>query len=229
MSEKEITMPATALSESELREMAAQFRKPNGDGGIAIGLLMNESNAGMIRNTLLATQPANNQWVLEIGPGNGRHLAEFHKMAEEMNYHALEISPLMLNEATAWCDEKGIGNRCWFHEYDGTNIPFEENSFDRIFTVNTLYFWEQPVLFIKELARVLKPGGRCCITYTDDTTIEKMPFTQYGFTKYSDAELEALVSQSQLQLINIDPHTETIIGKMGQQIQRGYRVAICTK
>jgi ubiquinone/menaquinone biosynthesis C-methylase UbiE len=48
-----------------------------------------------------------------------------------------------------------------------TALPFEDQFFDKIMTIHTLYFWpepHEPSQALSELCRVLKPGGRLVIT-----------------------------------------------------------------
>jgi SAM-dependent methyltransferase len=39
-------------------------------------------------------------------------------------------------------------------------LPFDDKSFDKVFTVHTVYFWKTPLDHLAEARRVLKPGGR---------------------------------------------------------------------
>src|SRR5258708_10309805 len=48
-----------------------------------------------------------------------------------------------------------------------TALPFEDQHFDKIMTIHTLYFWpepHEPSQALSELCRVLKPGGRLVFT-----------------------------------------------------------------
>ena len=42
---------------------------------------------------------------------------------------------------------------------DFGNLPFADNTFDKITTVESFYFWPNPPENLKEVRRVLKPGG----------------------------------------------------------------------
>ena len=48
-----------------------------------------------------------------------------------------------------------------------TDLPYVASHFDKAFSINCIYFWENPVQGLKELNRVLKPGGVLAITVRD--------------------------------------------------------------
>jgi SAM-dependent methyltransferase len=59
--------------------------------------------------------------------------------------------------------------------YEGKKLPFEDETFDKIFTVNTVYFWENPVEFLNEIYRVLKDDGTFVLTFGQRDFMEKLP------------------------------------------------------
>jgi ubiquinone/menaquinone biosynthesis C-methylase UbiE len=45
-----------------------------------------------------------------------------------------------------------------------STLPFEDNRFDKAFSIHSIYFWEQPKNVLKEINRVLKPTGKIVLT-----------------------------------------------------------------
>ena len=45
-------------------------------------------------------------------------------------------------------------------------IPYEDNTFDLVTAVETLYFWPTPEADLPEIKRVMKPGGQLLIACT---------------------------------------------------------------
>mmetsp|Transcript_18231 Transcript_18231/g.60974 ORF Transcript_18231/g.60974 Transcript_18231/m.60974 type:complete len:197 (+) Transcript_18231:1-591(+) len=43
---------------------------------------------------------------------------------------------------------------------DAQDLPFEDDSFDRVVSSGAIYYWPDPVAAMREARRVLKPGGR---------------------------------------------------------------------
>lgn len=54
-----------------------------------------------------------------------------------------------------------------YHEADGTRLPFPEDSLDAVFANMYLHHATDPLAAIREMVRVLRPGGRLVITDMD--------------------------------------------------------------
>lgn len=94
------------------------------------------------------------QTVLEIGCGSGGHGAAI--CAAGHQYVGLDISPRLLVQARQrhleLADALLVAG-------DATNIPFADGCFDGVFCVASLHHLPVPELGIREMLRVLRPGG----------------------------------------------------------------------
>jgi ubiquinone/menaquinone biosynthesis C-methylase UbiE len=82
-----------------------------------------------------------------------------------------------------------------FHLAHAENLPFENGSFNKIFTVNTIYFWDDPALVLSEIKRVLKPGGQFFVSIRPKSVMQHYPFSMYGFNLFSKDDLIDLLSE----------------------------------
>jgi len=95
--------------------------------------------------------------LLDVGGGTGR-VAQY-LLARVARVCVLDPSPGMVREG----QRKGICIAQGEAEY----IPFESGSFDRIIVVDTFHHVRDQPLVVRELLRVLAPGGRLVIEEPD--------------------------------------------------------------
>jgi ubiquinone/menaquinone biosynthesis C-methylase UbiE len=204
--------------------IASNLRNPEGEYGLEIADMMNETNAGMIHNTLNQLALNEHHTVLELGPGNGRHCLDLLRNFPSFSYKGLDISETMIAKAQSLNAAFVESGNAEFIQYDGTHFPFKDQLFDHIFTVNTIYFWEHPSPLAQEIYRVCKPNATLAICYADAEFMKTLPFTQKGFTYYQCSEVEELLSTAGFRKITHEKHNEEVIAKDGTPTQRTYYI-----
>jgi len=212
-----------------LAQLASQLSCPKDTFGIEVANNMHESNIRMTRSAITALQITDGDLILEIGHGNCKHLPEILEKAQHTSYYGLEISELMQKHAAEINNLATQANRASFHLYNGQQIPFPANTFSKILTVNTIYFWETPTQFIKEIYRVMKPEGLLAISFADKNFMESLPFTAYGFDLYSKERIYALAEIAGFKINEISSTTEKIKSKTGDEVERLFYVALLQK
>jgi ubiquinone/menaquinone biosynthesis C-methylase UbiE len=103
-----------------------------------------------------------NDRVLDIGCGNGRLLDLFVGM--RVDYVGIDNSAGQIEEAV-----KRYPDRI-FLKADALDLPFPDNSFDKVFAIAVLHEIPSPEFrerFLQEANRVLKPGGLYFLTVWD--------------------------------------------------------------
>ena len=152
-------------TEEELKQVARQLSQPKGDAGIKTAERMALSNENMIARTVESLRLEAGEKVLEIGPGNGSHVAWLMDKATGLSYTGADISMTMIEEANRINDAMVSSGSVSFELSDGEHLDFPADAFQKIFTVNTLYFWKDPRAYATEIYKVLKPGGRFCTAF----------------------------------------------------------------
>ncbi|WP_293786645.1 class I SAM-dependent methyltransferase [uncultured Pedobacter sp.] len=215
-------------SEEELKNITSQLGCPEGEHGIKTGEMMHASNIGMTTSAIDALDLQNNQTVLEIGHGNGGHIAQLLSQAENLNYFGADISATIIAEAEKINQDLIPEGKVHFKLTDGITLPFDENRFDKIFTVNTIYFWKNPGEYLAEIKRTLKLNGNLVICFADKTFMQNLPFTNYGFKLYDGEEVKELLKNSGFTVENIRSKTEQIKSKTGEQVERKFHVVVAS-
>lgn len=217
----------------DFKKIAAQLRHPSGEDGLETASRMEENKAGMIRSCIdkLSLQPGDQ--VLEIGFGGGGHLPYLLQKAEGIAYNGVDISQTMTDQATKVNEDIVKAGQAMFQtvlpENGHVTFPFGDNVFDRIFTVNTIYFWDNAPAQAKEILRVLKPGGLFVAAFGTEAFMRELPFTQYGFHLYTAERAAQLLQGAGFTLHEATEETEIVISNAGPLMERTFILLSATK
>lgn len=86
--------------------------------------------------------------------------------------------------------------------WDGRTMPFEDDSFDCAMATEVLEHCPEPEITMKEVSRVLKPGGTFFFTVPFIWPLHDCPFDEYRYTPWS---LQRHLSNSGFSEINVWP------------------------
>ena len=130
---------------------------PAGDAGRDMILRMNREH-GPLR-TWGFSHIAVGCSVLDVGCGGGAALNELAERFPEAKLTGCDVSPLAIETATALNEMHVKSGRMTFYLCGVPNLPFADGAFDTVFSVESLYFWPDALAGLKEIRRVLVPGG----------------------------------------------------------------------
>ena len=139
-------------------------------------MMRNLRDRGWIETDLVLKTGINHGLSLEIGSGPGYLGLEWLKKTEGTTLRVLEISAKMIKMAEKNAIEYGLQNRVKYVEGDAQKMPFEDNTFDGVFTNGSLHEWSQPSRIFNEVYRCLIPGGKYLIS---DMRRDMNPFVKW--------------------------------------------------
>lgn len=174
--------------------IGSQFSHPRGIGGQLSTFLMNRINTTQYKSIENELNTKNPKKVLDIGFGNGHQL---HTLTSQSSadFWGIDISSDMLCTASQTNKAFIEGGRMTLSLGTVQRLPFSDSSFDFIYTVNTVYFWDDLLKALLEIYRTLSPGGTFVNAFYSDKWLNKTIYTKYGFQKYTPA---ALVTAAQI-------------------------------
>lgn len=213
----------------DMKELADQLRLPHGENSKEVIEMMAHSNRSLYKFAFKNLDLSQGNEILEIGPADGHFLKELFDLETDLLYKGLDLSEEMIRQANLLNSDLVKEKKAEFIFGDVSELPFEKDSFDRIFTINTLYFWPDPVKGINELSRVIRPNGKILIVIRSKETMEKMPFTQFGFRLYSEKELTDLLSVSGKNKFKIETSVETVMLPNGSSAEMSAFCAVIEK
>ncbi len=139
---------------------AGNPRKPEGEAGSAMLKRMNESHYEMTGWGLdfLSFDAADH--VLDIGCGGGMTLKRIAEMVPDGTLYGIDYSEVSVEESKKLNQKTVEEGRMRILQGTVEALPYADESFDKIVTVESFYFWPDPPEDLKEAYRVLKQGGR---------------------------------------------------------------------
>ena len=190
------------------RTLAKQLRKPSGRIAKKVGKKMNESNESLYDFALEAFELSDGDHILEIGFGNGKFFNKIFSKKNDLKIYGLDYSADMINQARANNQGNINDGKLTLRYGSSDKIPFPEKSFDKVFCINVVYFWEEPGKHLQEILRVLKPGGKFYSILRAKESMLQMPFTKYGFVIYSQDEWESVLKNNHFTIDSVKKITE---------------------
>jgi len=104
--------------------------------------------------------------VLDLGTGSGYILRALRETAGIDRGYGLDGSPEMLRNARSYTDDPSVG----FVRGDFDELPFGTDQIDHVFSMEAFYYAADPHHTLKEVRRILKPGGTffCGVNYYEE-------------------------------------------------------------
>jgi SAM-dependent methyltransferase len=122
---------------------------------------MNSSHAALTDWALAHIQVGSDGAVLDVGCGGGRtieKLASLASLVYGIDYAAGSVA------ASRGHNKRLIDEgRVFVEQASVSNLPFADNLFELVTAVETQYYWPDLVSDMREIVRVLKPGGHLMV------------------------------------------------------------------
>ena len=142
------------------------FGRPKGILGRLGGIIMARTNrkfASWVIN-LLDIQP--NDRVLEVGFGPGVGIQLLARSASAGYVAGIDPSEEMVGQATARNVKAIESGQVDLRHGSVEGLPFEDNTFDKALAINSMQVWPDAMAGLREIRRVMKPGGRIALGFT---------------------------------------------------------------
>jgi len=185
--------------------LAAQLRKPQGwFGSLVMSRILDRVNGKIVDTTLALLDVKPEHDVLEIGFGGGSALRWLATRASTGVITGVDISPEMVQRAEQQFHAEIQSGRVRVQLGDIAHLSFADAAFDRVFTINTIYFWPDTRKGLAEIYRVLKPNGIAAVSIRTRDKMEKRGVTKHNFTLFSADEVADFMRSTGFRNVSVD-------------------------
>jgi ubiquinone/menaquinone biosynthesis C-methylase UbiE len=98
--------------------------------------------------------------LLDVGFGYGDQDIDWMKQFAPREIVGINITKSQIEHATARVAEHGLSERIKYQLAPATELPFDDNSFDKVVALESAFHFQTRSDFFREAFRVLRPGGR---------------------------------------------------------------------
>ncbi len=141
--------------------LGRQVKKPTRFVGRLFARLMNLSHAPLTDWALTHLEIGKDGVALDIGCGGGRTIEKLAAKAAAV--YGIDYAPGSVAESRARNRRPIAEGRVFVERASVSHLPFADSFFDLATAIETQYYWPDVEADMREILRVLKPGGRLMV------------------------------------------------------------------
>ncbi|MGH8608543.1 MAG: class I SAM-dependent methyltransferase [Gammaproteobacteria bacterium] len=148
------------------RILMRAFGRPKGSLGRLGGIIMARMNRKVAAWAidLLGVHPSDK--VLEVGFGPGVGIQLLAKSVSSGRVVGVDYSKEMVEQASVRNAKAIEDGRVDLREGSVERLPFEDETFNSALAINSMQVWPDAVAGLREIRRVMRPGGRIVLAFT---------------------------------------------------------------
>jgi ubiquinone/menaquinone biosynthesis C-methylase UbiE len=139
--------------------VSRQVRKPRGPLGRRLVRTMNLGHSTMTDWGLQQVTVPKNAAILDVGCGGGRTVQRLAALAPEGKVTGLDYSAASVAVSRDRNAREIEAGRVQIEQGSVAALPFPDRAFDVVTAVETHYYWPDLPANVREVLRVIKPGG----------------------------------------------------------------------
>jgi ubiquinone/menaquinone biosynthesis C-methylase UbiE len=208
----------------------SQAAKPTGFFGKILARGYAWGHKDFYKNTAKALNLQPDDHYLEIGFGSGLFIKKYASHVARIA--GLDYSEDMVHLACSLNSDLITSGKAEFTQGTASILPWGDNEFSVVVGIETFFFWPEPKAALREIYRVLAPGGRLVLEMAynkDDGRDHTKQIEQYNLKLYSGEEMKKLLREVGFNDINISYYKSLWIPFKGYVVPRGMIVKAIKK
>jgi SAM-dependent methyltransferase len=157
------TVVKVTIGVAAVAVVTRQCRKPAWLLGERLAASMNITHSGLTDWGLAHVPFEQHFTLLDVGCGGGRTVEKLASIATHGKVHGVDYSAASVAVARRTNAKLIESGRVEIQQASVSKLPFPDETFDVVTAVETHYYWPDLVSDLREIRRVLKPGGKIVI------------------------------------------------------------------
>ena len=190
--------------------MAEQKRKipqpmlPRGFAGRLTLIGMNIGHKSIYSNVAKVLELRPGDDLLEVGCGNGHFLKKYASHVHSVA--GLDLSELSVKMAKEKHKDRIRSGTAEFVQGEASQLPWEDGKFSVVITMGSFIAFPKPLESLKEMHRVLRPGGRALVSIewnAEDGLDHTKEIKGYGMWLWTEDDVRAVTKEAGFSDISI--------------------------
>ena len=189
---------------TEQKKKVPQFVLPRGLAGRVTFIFMNSGHKPIYENVAKALELQPEDDLIEVACGNGYFLKKYASHVHSVA--GLDLSELSVTMATNRNRDRIAAGTAEFVQGDASKLPWEDNKFSAATAMGSLPGFPEPSKSLKEMYRVLRPGGRAVISIewnAEDGKDHSKEIEKYGYQIWTEDEVKTMLKEAGFSDISI--------------------------
>ena len=178
-----------------LKKIFTNCACPKGKMGQIMLSMMNFSHAPLTNWGLNFINFQEGWTILDIGCGGGATIKRLLKHSKDSKVYGIDISQESVAKSKKNCIDL-LDKQVFICQGSAEMLPYENEKFNLVTAVETIYFWPNIQNCFKEVYRVLKPGGRFVIMVEAANKESMWTNIVEGMTTYSTEQLLTMLDET---------------------------------
>ena len=152
--------------------------------------------------------------MLDVGCGGGSTIRRLLNRSKDAQVYGIDISEESVTKARR-VNAEVLDKQVYVTQGSAEQLPYNDEIFDLVTAVETVYFWPNLPDCLQEVRRVLKPGGKFAIMVEVVDSDSKWTSIVDGMTAYTPEQLKTLLDDAgfiQTEIHRKKPTYATIMG-----------------
>lgn len=170
------------------------MREPKGLLSKWVARYMEKNHHNINQWTIQLLNIQENDRILEIGTGRGMTLSKVAEHLDRGKVYGVDASHHMIKYAKRKNKKFVEQNKAVITLGKAEKLPFEDRSFNKLFTVQTIYYLPDMEQVMKEVYRVLQVDGEVFLSFQKQE-LQKEQKRLHAFSIYSEQEISRMFSE----------------------------------